>query len=164
MAESPSKPKTVASEKRIIIIDDDESIVHLMKATLESEGFQVRTGRDGRDIVKKALEFRADLIVSDLMMPGAGGYDVIRLLQSDGVTRKIPVVLMTGFHADASTKNMMKQESNLAAYLEKPLRPEKLAAEVHRILNTISVRDSQKPQKPSGPAAGGDLNIDRWAF
>lgn len=162
MSESPSKPKAVASDRRILVIDDDESIRHLLKASLESEGFQVQSHRDGRDIVKKALDFRADLIISDLMMPGAGGYDVLRLLQSDGLTRKIPVIIVTGFNADASTKKMMELESNLAVYLEKPIHGDKMVREVHRLLNTMSIREAHNSKKPQGP--GEDFTADRWAL
>src|SRR5688500_3737093 len=96
MAESPSDNRRSAAEKKILVVDDDDGVVQMMRTTLEVEGFQVRTSRDGRDVLKKAVDFQPDLIVTDLMMPGAGGYDVIRNLQSDDLTRKTPVLIVTG--------------------------------------------------------------------
>lgn len=138
-------PKGLPSDKRVMVVDDDESVLQLLKATFEVEGFQVRVARDGRNLAQKASEYKPDLIVTDLMMPGGGGYEVLRSLQADDVTRKTPVIMITGHVLDDSTKTMIKQEPNLAALLEKPVRPEKLTKEVHRVLNTMT-RDEQNQQ------------------
>src|SRR5262245_7509536 len=108
-----------------MVLDDDDSILQMIRMTLETEGFQVRTGRDAVDVLKKAVEYRPDLIICDLMMPGGGGYELIRSLQSDDLTRKTPILMVTGYSMDASTKAMIQQEPNLAGYFEKPIRGER---------------------------------------
>ncbi len=157
MAESNPSKKALPSTKKVLVVDDDESIVTLFKTALELEGFQVKTGRDGRGILARALEYKPDLIVSDLMMPAGGGYELIRALQIDSVTRKIPIVLVTGSHLDASTKEMMKMESNLVLYLEKPVRPDALIAKVHGILKTLSVDEQRKDANKDFPVNFGDV-------
>jgi DNA-binding response OmpR family regulator len=153
---SPSK-RALPSEKRILVVDDDDSIVTLFKTAFELEGFQVKTGRDSRNIVARSLEFKPDLIVSDLMMPAGGGYELIRSLQGDELTRSIPVMLVTGVHLDASTKDMLKMESNLALYLEKPVRPDVLVAKAHGILKTMSMDEQRKEANKDFPVNFGDV-------
>jgi two-component system alkaline phosphatase synthesis response regulator PhoP len=143
--------KGLPSEKKIMVFDDDDAILQMLKFSLEAEGFQVRTGRDGSNILKKAVDYRPDLIISDLMMPGGGGYEVIRLLQSDEITRKTPIVMVTGFSMDPSTKKMIQQEPNLAGFFEKPLRAERLLKKVHEILNTKSLQEQVNEQQSKNP-------------
>ena len=137
MAES-TPPKQLPSEKRILVVDDDDAVLQLFRTAIEVEGFQVRTARDGRNLAAKAVEFQPHLIVTDLMMPGGSGYEVLRQLQADETTRATPVIIVTGHVLDDSTKTLLKQESNLAAYLEKPVRPERLLRRIHEILHTLS--------------------------
>ncbi|MCG3205338.1 MAG: Response regulator PleD [Elusimicrobia bacterium] len=114
-----------------------------MKTTFEIEGFDVKTARDGRNIQKISSDFKPDLVVTDLMMPGVGGFDVIRQLQSDPVTNKVPVLLITGSNMNESTKSMMQMESNLVGYFEKPVRPETLLRKIHKLLNTASLSEQR---------------------
>lgn len=132
-------------------MDDDESILSLLKTSFEIEGFQVKIGRDGRNLQKTTAEFKPDLVITDLMMPGVGGYDVIRTLQSDPLTSKVPVFLITGSHMNDSTKAMMKMESNLVGYIEKPFRPEGLMVKVHKILNTLTMAEINAQNNPDIP-------------
>lgn len=144
-------PKQLPSEKKIMVFDDDDSILHLLKFSLETEGFQVKTGRDGNNIQKKAADYKPDLIVSDLMMPGGGGYEVLRLLQGDDITRKVPVIMVTGFSMDPSTKAMIQQEPNLAGFFEKPIRTERLVKKIHEILNTKSQQEQIEERQKQMP-------------
>ena len=124
--------------RRILVVDDDEQIRDMLKLTLETEGFQVQTARDGRDILKRTSVFEPHLIISDVMMPGGGGYDVLRNLQSDAMTRETPVIIITGYAFDNSTKDMLNQEPNVKAFIDKPIRPPLLLSQIHGILNTKS--------------------------
>ncbi len=141
--------KANPQDKRVLLFDDDDSIRTMLQRTLEAEGFQVKTGRDGRNILPKALEFKPDLILTDLMMPGGSGYEVLRILQSDESTRSIPVFIMTGYTLDVSTKQLLQQEPNVKYFLEKPIRPDDMLSRIHKTLGTLSreekmVQDSQQ--------------------
>ncbi|HBL18395.1 MAG: hypothetical protein A2X36_14505 [Elusimicrobia bacterium GWA2_69_24] len=124
-------PKT----KFILVADDDEGIRELMKVILGKEGFEVGVAEDGREALSAVQARRPDLIMLDLMMPGMGGYEVLRALQ-DGPTSGIPVILMTGRTTDLSMVDMIRQEPNVVEYYDKPIRAAVLAMTVHRILNT----------------------------
>jgi CheY-like chemotaxis protein len=141
-----------AGDRRIMVVDDDDTIVQMLKATLEAEGFQVRTDRDGRNLLKKATEFLPHMIVADLMMPGGGGYELLRILQSDERTRKTPVLIITGVTLDKSTKALMAQEPNMVGYMEKPIRSQALIKQVHKTLNTISAFEQRRrAEEQAGP-------------
>lgn len=152
---TPAK-KANPADKKIFVIDDDDSILSMLRTTFEVEGFQVRTARDGRDLLKKLQGFIPDLIVSDLMMPGSGGYDVLRVLQGDPQTARVPVFIITGSSMAESTKQVMQQEPNLAGYFQKPIRAESLMRQVHKKLNTLSLKEANEQTRPKPTAFGFD--------
>lgn len=149
------KTKEDPANKRILILDDDETVRHMLQATLEVEGFRVRTQRDGQNIVVVAQQFLPNLIISDLMMPNGGGFELARKLQSDPETTKIPILFISGHGFDDSTKAMFKQESNVVGYIEKPIRPHQFTAKVHQMLNTYT-REEKLMQERKNTDVGGD--------
>lgn len=140
-----------------MLVDDDESILQMLRATIEMEGFQVRIARDGRNLVEKAIEYTPHLIVTDLMMPGGGGYEVLRALQGGETTRKTPVIMITGHVLDDSTKSLMRQEPNLVCLLEKPIRPERILREIHRVLNTMTSEEQRQKLRDIEFKGFGDM-------
>jgi len=138
MSEVPPPRKADPNTKKILVIEDDENVRSMIKSTLEIEGFQVKTARDGRGILNIAVSFEPDLVISDVMMPGGGGYEVLRSLQSDDITRRVPVIIISGYSFDSSTKEMLLQEPNVKEFVEKPIRPPLLMVQIHKILNTLT--------------------------
>src|SRR5882672_3655575 len=94
----PEKPK-------ILVVDDETSLQSAIFDTLEAE-YRVIPSYNGRDGVKKAGHLMPDLIFMDVMMPDIGGYEAVRLLHDDPVTRQIPIVVITAQDFDASTIQM----------------------------------------------------------
>jgi DNA-binding response OmpR family regulator len=166
MPDNKKPPKSDPKTKRILVVDDEEAIRDMVKMLLDTEGFSVQTARDGRNILEVSKKFRPDLIVSDMMMPGGGGYELLRSLQSDEDTRSTPVFVMTGRDFDSSTKDMMKQEPNVKGFFDKPIRQANFLNDVHALLNTKSkaemMLEKQKEQDKKLP--GGDINLDRYGF
>jgi DNA-binding response OmpR family regulator len=119
--------------KLVLIIDDDEGVRELLTFLVKKEGFRAENAVDGEDGVQKAERFRPDLIILDLMMPRYGGFEVLRQLQS-GDLKKVPIVVVTGRYTDRSTSEMIRQESNVVDFLEKPLKPNVLGATLTRLL------------------------------
>lgn len=153
-------PKFNPSEKKILIIDDDDDVRKMLQVQLEVEGFQIKAARDGKQVVSLTLQFQPDLIVSDIMMPGAGGYDVLRALQSDVNTRKTPVLLISGGRFDKSTKDMMRQEPNVVGYFDKPLHIPAFLLKVHTVLHT-KTRDERLIEERQ---RFGDTDVTRYGF
>jgi twitching motility two-component system response regulator PilH len=83
--------------KRILIIDDDPSMIANMIEVLDFEGFETQSVSDSREALDHARNFQPDLIFSDIKMPGMNGYAVLEALRGDPYTVEIPLVFLTGF-------------------------------------------------------------------
>lgn len=119
--------------KLVLIIDDDDGIRDLLTFMVKKEGFRAEAAVDGEDGFQKAERLRPDLILLDLMMPRYGGFEVLRQLQGSELSR-IPIVIITGRYTDRSTAEMIRQESNVVDFIEKPLKPQVLASTLERLL------------------------------
>lgn len=124
---------TEVTGKTVLVIDDDEGIRELLTFLVKKEGYRAEVAVDGEDGYRKAESLGPDLIVLDLMMPRYGGFEVLRQLQAGGLT-KIPIVVVTGRYTDRSTAEMIRQESNVVDFLEKPLKPAAFSAVLARLL------------------------------
>src|SRR5437879_8866223 len=87
------------TNKTILIVDDDDSILDLMEHIVKKEGFKVERAEDGQAALSKAHSILPDCIVLDYMLPGVAGFEVIRELQS-GKTSDIPILVITGRRID----------------------------------------------------------------
>ena len=93
-----SSPVTVGTDgrpgqKKILVIDDDPTVLGLMQRHLDKEGFGVLTASDGNEGVKLAREAQPDAITLDVLMPGIDGWSVLRTLKADPETEHIPVIM-----------------------------------------------------------------------
>ncbi len=130
------------ADKKVLIVDDDDSVRDLLEFIVRKEGFKVEKAADGEEALEKARTVSPDLILLDLMLPRFGGFEILRELQTDD-TSDIPIVIITGRYTDRSTSDMIKQEPNVKDFIEKPVRPPVLAALIHKLLKTQPLR---KPQ------------------
>jgi two-component system alkaline phosphatase synthesis response regulator PhoP len=145
MSQEEGVPKN--SEKLVMIVDDDENTRELLEFVVKKEGFRAATAKDGEDGLNKVQALRPDVILLDLMMPRYGGFEVLRRLQS-GESARIPIVIITGRCTDKSTAEMIRQESNVVDFMQKPIDPAVLTMALHRILKTC-------PRDSGGRAASG---------
>lgn len=121
------------NEKLVLIIDDDDGIRELLQFLVKKEGFRVETATDGEEGFQKAEKLSPDLIVLDLMLPRYGGFELLRQLQSTPLSR-VPIVVVTGRYTDRSTADMIRQESNVVDFLEKPVKTAQLSSTLQRLL------------------------------
>ncbi|MBI5623091.1 MAG: response regulator [Elusimicrobia bacterium] len=134
-SEQAPDARSLPGDKLVMIVDDDDSVRELLEFLLKKEGFRVDTSPDGEDALKRIPEVKPDLVILDMMLPRYGGFEILRELQN-GEARDIPIVIITGRYSDSSTKAMIRQESNVREFLEKPVRPAMLAMLLHKLLNT----------------------------
>jgi len=85
-----------ATKPRILLVDDEPSIVIVIGKRLELEGCDVLVARDGQEALEKATTENPDLIVLDLMLPKMNGYEVCSRLKQDERYRRIPIVIFSG--------------------------------------------------------------------
>ncbi|HEV2201970.1 MAG TPA: ATP-binding protein [Bryobacteraceae bacterium] len=110
---------------RILLIEDSEDILFLMKADLEKMGHTVLTAANGRLGIEAARVHRPDLIVSDVKMPIVDGYELIRAVRDAAELRGTPAIALTGFGAQVDFDRALSAGFN--ACLSKPVEPEKIA-------------------------------------
>ena len=134
----------MAEKSRILLVDDEPSIVKMVGKRLEVEGFEVLVAMDGQEGLTKAQAERPDLIILDLMLPKLNGYEVCTMLKQDTRYQKIPIVLFTAKAQDKDEKLGMQCGAN--AYVRKPFRAQEL---LERIRTLISA------PRESGEVVGG---------
>ena len=141
-------PETLTDpkDKLILVVDDDESLLDLIEHLVRKEGFRVARGVDGQEALSKAQALKPDLILLDFMLPGMGGYEVVKELQT-AETSAIPIVVITGRRLDRSSIEMMRQERNVRDFMEKPLKPAFLSAVLHRLLKTRPPEIKRAPDR-----------------
>ena len=122
----------VEETKKILIVDDTEDIVKLVKMYLEHNHYEVITAYDGQEGLDKAKADSPDLIILDLMLPRISGYKVCGLLKRDIKYAKIPIIL---FSAKTQEKDMkLGGDVGADAYLTKPFEPDVLLSKIKELL------------------------------
>jgi DNA-binding response OmpR family regulator len=113
---------------RILIADDDPDLREIVKLTLERDGYDVIEAADSEQAIARAIDSAPSLILLDIMMPGADGFDTCRQLKSDRRTHSVPVIIITG-QSDPRTRTRGMQ-LGAADCLDKPLNPRDLSSRV----------------------------------
>lgn len=141
--------------KRILVVDDEPSIVKLVQFNLVKEGFEVDVAYDGQtalDMVKKEFP---DLLVLDLMLPKIDGLEVCRRLRQE--KHHIPILMLTA-KTDEFDK-VLGLELGADDYMTKPFSPRELIARIKAILRRVEALQSQQSQEDPLIRIG-DLVID----
>lgn len=120
------------SKRQILVVDDEEDILELVRFNLSKEGYQVICAATGEKAVEIARSEFPDLIVLDLMLPGIDGLEVAKFLKNDPETQDIPIVMLTakGEESDVVTGLELGADD----YVAKPFSPKILAARVRAVL------------------------------
>jgi len=109
---------------RILVADNDEDILALVRFRLERLGHEVIVARDGAEALERARAELPDLCVLDVMMPQLTGYDVTRRLRADPRTAEIPVILLTARVQEADVRR--GYDAGADDYVRKPFAPQEL--------------------------------------
>lgn len=130
------------SRGRILVVDDEIYIVHILDFSLGMEGYEVITALDGEEALEKAMDCKPDLIVLDIMMPKMDGYETCKALKSDETTKDIPVILLSakGRNVDMQTGYDVGADE----YITKPFSPRKLVDRINAMLNQSDSSDLPK--------------------
>ncbi len=119
--------------KKILIVDDDQTIVALTKNVLRRHGYEVAEAGSGEECLAKIKEEKPDLIFLDAVLPGMDGWEVLKTIKRDEDLRAIPVVMLTA--RPMGTEVLEKREiEHLADYITKPFSEEDLIACVREVL------------------------------
>jgi two-component system phosphate regulon response regulator PhoB len=130
------------SKERILVVDDEEDILELVRYNLAREGFQVTCAATGEDALKKAGSDGADLILLDLMLPGINGLEVAKSLKKNPRTQQVPIVMLTAKGEEADI--VAGLEIGADDYVTKPFSPRVLTARVRAVLRRRSAETSEE--------------------
>lgn len=120
------------SRETVLVVDDEEDILELVRYNLEKEGYSVVGVTTGEDALAATRVKMPDLLVLDLMLPGVDGLEVCRRLKSDPTTRQIPIIMLTAKGSEADIVTGL--ELGAADYVTKPFSPRILAARLKAVL------------------------------
>ena len=121
---------------KILVVDDEIYIVHILDFSLGMEGYEVLTALDGEQALEKARAEHPDLIVLDIMMPKLDGYETCKRLKADEATKRIPVILLSAKGRNVDQK--VGFEVGADDYITKPFSPRKLVERINAILGQSS--------------------------
>ncbi|KQS58872.1 two-component system response regulator [Geodermatophilus sp. Leaf369] len=132
---SSAGPRT--PEARLLVVDDEPNIRELLSASLRYAGFEVATAADGQQALAVAAQFRPDLLVLDVMMPGLDGFGVVRRLRQNGT--QTPVLFLTA--RDAAEDKVSGLTLGGDDYVTKPFSLDEVLARIRAVLRrSLSAR------------------------
>lgn len=141
--------------ERILVVDDETDIVALVTYHLVKAGYRVSTASTGPDALSAARQERPALIVLDLMLPGASGYDVLEQLRAAAATRDIAVLMLTARREEPDRIRGLALGAD--DYLTKPFSPQELVLRVGAILRRVTAGGVG----PADLLVLGPITIDR---
>ncbi len=117
---------------KILVIDDDESIVDIIEGFLAAHHFRPSRALDGKEGLRLARDVKPAVIILDRQMPGLDGHDVLRELKADPALAQIPVIMLTAENRRVEIEESIKLGA--ADYVVKPFEPEEIVERVKKIV------------------------------
>lgn len=159
-----AKRREIPTEGRlhILVIEDEQDLQDLLRYNLTREGYTITCAEGAEGGLKIMREYKPELIVLDLMLPGMDGLELCRMMRQDAALKDIPIIMLTakGEEADVVTGLELGADD----YIAKPFSPRVLVARVRAVLRR---RQREQAGQPSGPAEAegeaitvGTLRID----
>ena len=140
-----------ATAKRILVVDDEPTLVATVKYNLEREGYSVVTATDGVSALDKARRGRPDLVILDVMLPVIDGFEVCRLLRRE---MNVPIIMLTAKTEEVD--RVVGLEIGADDYVTKPFSMRELMARVKALLRRSTAEASEQRETLSS----GDVEID----
>lgn len=127
------------AEEKVLIVDDEEHIVELLKFNLANAGYKVITANNGLDALKLTKENNPDLLLLDLMLPGMDGFDVCKEIKRNNESSNTSIIMLTA--KDEELDKILGLELGADDYITKPFSIRELLARVKAVLRRSGSRD-----------------------
>lgn len=141
--------------KKILVVDDELSILTLLEFNLKKAGYEVLKAMDGNQAVQVAIEGKPDLMILDIMLPGIDGIEVCKKLRMEKVD--IPILMLTA--KDEEFDKILGLELGADDYMTKPFSPREVVARVKAILRRVGNRMDSQPAEEDAVIEIGKLQI-----
>jgi two-component system alkaline phosphatase synthesis response regulator PhoP len=142
--------------QRILVVDDDRSILKVIRGYLEQSSYQVLTASDGETALHTLRRERPDLLVLDLMIPAPDGWEITRRVRADKTLAALPIIILTARVED--TDKIVGLELGADDYITKPFNAREVVARVNALLRRT--RLDQLPAAGSRILVSGGLRLD----
>lgn len=142
---------------KIMVVDDDEHIAELISLYLLREGYETCEVYNGTDAIKKFEEFKPNLIMLDIMLPGIDGYQVCREIRK---ISNVPVIMLTA-KGDTFDK-VLGLELGADDYMVKPFEPKELIARIKAVLRRYEVKDKEAENGNKLTFTNLEINMDNY--
>jgi two-component system, OmpR family, alkaline phosphatase synthesis response regulator PhoP len=120
------------SKGKVLVVDDEIYIVHILDFSLGMEGYEVITALDGEQALERMKAEKPDLVVLDIMMPKLDGYEVCKAIKSNPTTKQTPVILLSAKGRNVDQK--LGFDVGADDYITKPFSPRKLVERINQLL------------------------------
>ena len=137
---------------KILIVEDEESMLEPLQLLLSNEGFQIECAKDGISGLKKFQEQGADLVLLDLMLPGMSGTEVCKQIRKDSM---VPIIMLTA--KDSEVDKVVGLEIGADDYVTKPYSTRELVARINAVLRR---KISGSVEKSSNLLVAGHIELD----
>jgi two-component system alkaline phosphatase synthesis response regulator PhoP len=142
---------------KILIVDDEPDIVQFLQYNLKSKGYLTSAAADGAEAIRKAREFKPDLILMDVMMPNKDGITAMKELRQMPDFENTAIILLTALSDEKYEIEGLKTGAD--DYIAKPIKPELLATRI-----STALRRTKKDQDEEQKQVFGDLEINKTKF
>jgi two-component system KDP operon response regulator KdpE len=141
----------MAERSRILVVDDETQITRVLKTTLTTQGYEVKTAADGESGFQAVFDWLPDLVITDLSMPGLNGVELCRAVRERS---QVPIIVLS-VRGDEKTK-IEALDAGADDYVSKPFSVNELMARVRANLRRVTAAS----ETASAPIAEGDFHID----
>jgi len=120
------------AEKKVLVVDDEIHIIHVVAIKLRNNGYEVVSAENGAEAYELTLSENPDIIVTDFQMPIMTGLELVQKLRRNDQTKDVPVIMLTarGF----AIEDEQKQDLQISEFLSKPFSPKELLRTIEDIL------------------------------
>ncbi len=127
--------------KKVLVVDDEIHIVHVVAIKLRNNGYDVTTASNGAEALELALQNKPDVVVTDFQMPVMTGLELIKQLRGNELTKDVPVVMLTarGF----AIEDEQKEDLKISEFISKPFSPKELLRNIEDILYNNEVKNQE---------------------
>jgi len=126
--------------KRVIVVEDEQTLAENLSAKMQSEGFSVKTVNNGEEGLELIRSEKPDLVVLDIMLPGLDGLSICRMVRNDKATSEIPIIMLTARGTEVD--KIVGLESGADDYIVKPFGLGEFLARVRAVLRRSRTRNT----------------------
>ena len=118
--------------KRILVVEDEEANMYLIRFILRKSGYEVIEARSGEEGVELAIEEKPDLVIMDIQLPGIDGLEATKRIRNSEADEELPIVALTSYAMVGDKEKALK--AGCTGYIEKPINPETFITEIEKYL------------------------------